>query len=94
MAGRTVSDADVKRGAAHVVLISHPAWIRRFGGDPAALGRTISLNGEPHTIIGILPEAFEFPLRGLADLWLPMPLRARPEAALLFLSASIALSSP
>ena len=72
LAGRTVSEADVKRGAPLVLLISHPAWMRRFGGDPAVVGRTIQLSAQPHTVIGILPKDFEFPLRGLADLWVPM----------------------
>lgn len=72
LAGRTVSEADVKPGAPPVVLISYPAWLRRFGGDQTMVGRTIELNGVPHTIIGILPEDFEFPLRGLAELWLPL----------------------
>jgi predicted permease len=70
--GRTIAEADLKRGAPAVVLISHAAWMRRFGGDPATLGRTVDLNGEPHTIVGILPESFELPRRGLAELWLPM----------------------
>lgn len=70
--GRTVSELDVKRGAAPVALLSHAAWIRRFGGDPSIVGGAIPLNGQSHTVIGILPEDFEFPLRGNAELWLPM----------------------
>ena len=70
--GRTISHVDVTRGAPPVALISYPVWLRRFGGDPSTFGRSINLNGQPHTIIGILPPTFEFPLRGLGEVWLPM----------------------
>jgi predicted permease len=78
--GRSISTGDVKRGGPAVVVISHGAWTRRFGGDPAAVGRTIDLNGQPHTIVGVLPEEFEFPLRGLAELWLPLRPSPQQEA--------------
>ncbi|MEX2663131.1 MAG: ADOP family duplicated permease [Vicinamibacterales bacterium] len=71
LAGRGFSIEDVHAGAPDVVVLAHGAWLRRFGGDPAALGRQVTLNGQPHTIIGILPASFEFPLRGRAELWLP-----------------------
>ena len=57
------------------------AWRRRLGGDPLAIGRTIGLSGEPATIVGVLPRDFEFPLRGLAELFLPLrPTPAQPNA--------------
>lgn len=78
--GRTITSADVVRGAAPVVMLSHPAWTRRAGSDPSAVGRTLVLNGTPHTIVGVLPPDFEFPLRGVPDLWLPMRPSAQQEA--------------
>jgi macrolide transport system ATP-binding/permease protein len=75
--GRGLRAQDLVRGAPNVVIISHPAWLRRFGGDPSAVGRTLTLGGQPHTIIAVLPPEFSFPLRGLAELWLP--LRVSPQ---------------
>ena len=45
-------------------------WQRRFGGDPAVIGRSLNINGESYTIIGVLPATFQFALRA-ADLWIP-----------------------
>jgi putative ABC transport system permease protein len=60
---------DAPKGAS-VVLISHGLWVERFGKDANALGRTLKLNGRPHTIIGVLPpEADAYP--GDARLWVP-----------------------
>jgi putative ABC transport system permease protein len=60
--GRTFADGDGQSG--RVVLIGYTLWQRRFGGDPAILGRTLSLNGEPSTVIGVLPSWFRFPVAG------------------------------
>ena len=60
--GRDFQVEEEKRGAAGVVIISHRFWQNRLGGAEAALGRQITLNGRPFTIIGILPPGFEFPL--------------------------------
>jgi putative ABC transport system permease protein len=79
-AGRLIEPDDIGRGTAPVVVLSHPWWIRRFGADPEAVGRTLTLNGEPHTIVGVLPRDFEFPLRGLAELWLPLRTSPQQEA--------------
>jgi len=76
--GRTFSADDVRREAAPVAILAHGAWVRRFAADPGILGTSISLNGQPTTVVGILPESFEFPLRGLAEVWLPLrPSRAQ-----------------
>ena len=60
--GRDFQLEEEKRGAQPVVIISHQFWQNRLGGDEAALGQQLSLNGRPFTVIGILPPAFEFPL--------------------------------
>ena len=54
-----------------VVVLSHGLWQRRFGGDPAIVGQTISLNGRPQTVIGIMPESFYFPTKEI-ELWSPL----------------------
>ena len=70
--GRTFDRSHITPGGERVVILGHGAWQRRFGGDASIVGRRISLNTEAHTVIGVLPEAFEFPLRGLTELWLPL----------------------
>jgi predicted permease len=58
---------------ARSVVLSHGLWQARFGGDRDVLGRTVSLDGTPHTIIGVMPPAFHFPTRE-AELWAPLQL--------------------
>ena len=55
---------------ASVVLLSHALWVERFGAAPGVLGRTISLSGQPATVIGVLPPGFTFP--GRARFWKPL----------------------
>ncbi|MBN8247651.1 MAG: ABC transporter permease [Verrucomicrobia bacterium] len=55
------------------VLLSHGLWQSRFGGDPGVLGRTLVLDGQSHTVVGILPERFQYPER--FELWTPLALR-------------------
>jgi predicted permease len=56
--GRVFAPDEHVTGARRVVIISHALWQRRFGGDPAIIDRTISLDGVPFTIVGVLPAAF------------------------------------
>jgi putative ABC transport system permease protein len=60
--GRDFQVEEEKRNAERVVIISHQFWQNRMGGDESALGRQLTLNGKPFTIIGVLPPGFEFPL--------------------------------
>src|SRR5919199_1430063 len=53
--GRTFTDAEHKDPDAPVTIVSYALWQRRFGGDPAIVGRTIQLNGKPTTVIGVMP---------------------------------------
>jgi predicted permease len=75
--GRVFNPSDAVRGAAPVVVLSDGAWRRRLGADPAAVGRTIVLGGQAHTIVGVLPRTFVFPPRADPEVWLPL----RPSAA-------------
>ena len=68
--GRGFSPADEVLGAAAVVIVGHRLWQDQLDGDPAALGRTIRLDGELATIVGIMPEGFEFPVN--QQLWRPL----------------------
>lgn len=81
MLGRTFTADEEKPGKDKVVILAHALWQREFGGDPRVLGSSISLNNEPHTVIGIMPPGFSFPhamemppaydLPAQAELWLP-----------------------
>jgi len=61
------------------VVLSHNYWERRFASNRAALGRTLDIDGEPHTIIGVMPPRFQrFFTDGDADIWLPIDFSASP----------------
>ena len=58
--------------ADRVVVIAHRYWRAQFNADPAALGRVLVIGSQPHTVVGVLPEGFRFPIAD-ADLWMPLP---------------------
>jgi putative ABC transport system permease protein len=75
--GRDFAAGDGLQGAEPVVMLSHALWQRRFGGDAELVGRTIMLNGQLRTVVGIMPPDVRFPdvpldfLNEPADVWLP-----------------------
>lgn len=69
LAGRGFLADDDRPGALGVALLSHRLWQRRFGGSPEVLGRHIKVNGTLRSVIGVLPERFNFPQN--ADVWVP-----------------------
>lgn len=71
--GRLLGPSDDRAGAPAAVVLSHAFWVRRFGRSPEAVGRTLSLNDQPFTIVGVAPEGFTGVLAPLAgDLWVPL----------------------
>jgi putative ABC transport system permease protein len=58
MYGRTFTPDEYAAGRNHVVVLSHGTWTRHFGGDRGMVGATIRLNGQPHTIVGVMPPTF------------------------------------
>ncbi|MEW5918574.1 MAG: ABC transporter permease, partial [Gemmatimonadota bacterium] len=70
VAGRGIAPEEDRLGAAPVALIGHGLWLRAFGADSAAIGRTVRVNGEATAVIGVMPPGFEFP--EFADIWLPL----------------------
>ena len=72
--GRTFSPGDDQPGAAPVVLLSHQFWTRRFNADPSLVGQALTLNGRPHTVIGVLRPEIEIGNLSLIDVWVPMTL--------------------
>ncbi|MDQ3949600.1 MAG: ABC transporter permease [Gemmatimonadota bacterium] len=64
------ADEDRPGGPSSVVVLSDGLWRRRFGSDPRIVGRTVTLEGRPYTVVGIMPPSFAFPDE--ADLWRPL----------------------
>jgi len=78
--GRLFSAEDDETGAANVAVVSHGFWARRLGGDQSAVGRPITLDGTSFSVVGVLPEGFEFPLAAMAlDVWTPTALDVPPK---------------
>jgi putative ABC transport system permease protein len=72
LVGRAFSEAETRAaGSTPLVVLSHRVWMTRFGADAQVLGRSMGLNGTPHTIIGVMPAGFRG-LTGQADLWVPV----------------------
>ena len=69
--GRTFARNEDQRGKEKVAVLSHRLWLNLFGADRAIVGRTILLNGEAYTVIGVLPGNSEFDRRS-SELWIPL----------------------
>ena len=68
--GRTFNDQESVAGNERVVVLSDGLWRTQFGADPEIVGRDIRLSGQPHTVIGVMPGGFAFPLPQV-KLWVP-----------------------
>jgi putative ABC transport system permease protein len=68
--GRTFASGEDQAGKNHVAILSHAFWQRKFGGRSDVLGKTIELNEEPYTVIGVLPAWFNF--ERATEIWTPM----------------------
>jgi predicted permease len=66
--GRGFTDDEAKPGGNRVTLLSYVLWQRQFAGDPYVINKTIQLNGEPYTVVGVMPREFTFTGR---ELWIP-----------------------
>src|SRR5262245_61524864 len=65
-----LDEEDRPRGNTRVVILGHGFWQRAFGGDPGAIGKTMTLNAQPYTIVGVLPASFRW--RGTTDILAPL----------------------
>ena len=78
MLGRMITRADGANGAAPVFAMSHRLWKKQFNSDPSVVGKTFVLNGEPRTLVSVMPPRF---LLGNADIWVPNNMnRSDPES--------------
>jgi putative ABC transport system permease protein len=76
--GRVFSADDDRPGGPAIAILSHALWTRRFSSDPSIIGRAISLDGQPTTIVGVMPATLRSPIVE-AELW--SPLRVNPANA-------------
>jgi predicted permease len=77
MLGRTYTVAEDRPGTGKVAILSYGLWKRRYAADRKILGGAIDLDGQPYTVIGVMPASFEFPFSSLpysdrAELWVPV----------------------
>ena len=73
--GRGFRDEDDVPNAPRVVILGHALWMRRFGGDPGVIGRPVTINGESHEVIGVMPAGFTPLYAADAQLWRPLRMR-------------------
>lgn len=67
--GRHLTPEDEREGGPEVVVLGYDLWRSRFGGDPEVVGRTVRLSGEPHMVVGVMPEGWRFPVQHA--FWIP-----------------------
>jgi len=96
--GRGFQPGEDEAGAERVVLLSHGLWQRRFGADPGVVGRSVTLDGKPHAVVGVMPSAFGFPTTE-TELWTPFAFDAdgrqnRADHYLLVVGRLAAAASP
>ncbi len=74
IAGRWFAEGEDKNGADHEVILSYQLWQRRFSGDPNVVGKTVTMNNEGYTIVGVMPKDFKFaPFWATnAEFWTPL----------------------
>ncbi|HEX2189904.1 MAG TPA: ABC transporter permease [Longimicrobiaceae bacterium] len=70
--GRALTEADERADAPPVVVVGHDVWRTRFGGDPGIVGREVRLGAVVHTVVGVMPAGFAFPVSH--ELWTPLRL--------------------
>ena len=79
MLGRTLVPGEDLAGRGKLAVLGYGLWQRRFGGDRGVVGRTIMLDGEPFTVVGVMPQSFRFaPFWATrAEIWVPLSLERR-----------------
>ena len=70
--GRTIAADEHTPGRNHVAVIGYGLWKGRFAGDTRIVGQTITLNGDPFTVVGVMPQEFAYPAAQTLDVWIPL----------------------
>jgi putative ABC transport system permease protein len=92
--GRDFIEAEDVPGAPRVVVLGHGLWARRFGSDPAVIGRIVTLGGEPHEIVGVMPDGFRPAVLPTAELWRPRRLNLSNPSRGAFVLRTVARLKP
>jgi putative ABC transport system permease protein len=87
--GRWFSDQESVPGSPPPVVLSHGLWVRRYGSDPAIVGRSLTLDGLPTTVVGVMPASFTFP-DSRTDAWTTAVQSTRATASSLFTVTGVA----
>ena len=74
-AGRLISASDDVPNGGKVIALGYALWQRLYGGDPCAVGQSLTVDGEPFTVVSVMPPAFGYPAG--ADAWVPLALPAK-----------------
>jgi putative ABC transport system permease protein len=90
--GRLFNSAEDAPGAGRFVVLTYSYWAERFGADPNAIGRTLRLNDETCTVIGVAPPRFVFPRRDI-DLWRNLTIGVPPRRGPFYLTGVARLNS-
>ena len=72
--GRVFLPDEVQPGKDHVIVLSYGFWQSRFGGAPKTVGRTVILDGQPYTVVGVMPQGFRYP--DVVEFWTPLAIPA------------------
>jgi len=67
--GRTIQASDARAGGERVAVLGYSMWQSRYAGSPEIIGKAIRVNGQPHTVVGVMPEGFLYPNE--AKIWVP-----------------------
>jgi predicted permease len=74
MLGRSFLPSDALAGTSNVVILSEHTWREMYHGDRQIIGRTVPVGGVAHTVVGVMPSGFDFPVFGIKDcIWTPFP---------------------
>ncbi|HEX9544739.1 MAG TPA: ABC transporter permease, partial [Pyrinomonadaceae bacterium] len=76
--GRTLQSDDAQAGRDPVAVIGYSLWQRRFGANSSVIGSKAMMSGKPLTIVGVMPQGFDYPAQ--SDVWVPLPLDPAKEA--------------
>src|SRR5882724_2066759 len=76
--GRTLQPDDAQAGRDPIAVLSFGLWQRRFGASPGVIGSKVTISGKPTTIVGVMPQGFDYPVQ--SEVWVPFPLDPAKEA--------------
>src|SRR5882724_13432709 len=77
--GRAFAAGEDQSGSDRVVILSHRLWEHRYGSDPNVIGATVRVNGDSHTVIGVMPSGFVLP-SFLTQMWTPLVLQGAQQS--------------